>query len=264
MDINDFIKFLKDWVEKINNKNNQNNFIVLEEKYFPRNEDNKYHTNDEELKCIRNPKLLFIADNPGDNEKKHFEYLYYNACNNIDGYFRTAGYKFNNFISKLNLKSGDVIKFNKCLISTHSTSQLTSEQIDETLDIVCSFIEEFNKVFPDCFILFSGVSGIKNGTSKFLKLYEKLDSILKKDNVGFMGHISRKKFPDLKKCNLNNFDIIKKLSIDYKKRLFNNKEDDSSLKCEDCIFFSFCNEYDDNGNSNGDDSGDCSPQIVDA
>lgn len=210
MDINDFIEFLKDWVKKINNKNNQNNFIVLEEKYFPRNEDNKYHTNDEKLKCIQDPKLLFIADNPGDNEKKHFEYLYFNACNNIDGYFRTAGYKFNNFISELNLKSEVVIKFNKCLISTHSTSQLTSKQIDETLDIVYSFIEKFNKVFPDCFILFSGVSGIKNGTSKFLKLYKKLDSILKKDNVGFMGHISRKKFPDSKKCDLKNFNIIKK------------------------------------------------------
>ena len=34
MDISDFIKFLKDWVEKINDINSKNNFIVLEEKYL--------------------------------------------------------------------------------------------------------------------------------------------------------------------------------------------------------------------------------------
>ena len=259
MDFDDFLEFLKDWIEKVNKKNNgldsqSQDFILLDKNYFIC-EAGKYSIVFENIQKWKNAKMLFVADNPGEEERRNFEYLFYDCNNRDDGYYRRAGYKFYNFLNNLNLDKTEVVKFNKCLISTPRTSDLTDSQIEITNSLVCSFIQNYHKAFPNTLILFSGVNGIRQGKTKFKFLYDELGNEFLKDfNIGFMGHISRKKFPKEYLENQDNnklsFEKLKDISEQYKAWLFELKQnaDLDPAGCQDCCFWRWCfNEEDDNG-----------------
>lgn len=256
----DFEEFLKAWVEKINDINpgtGSDDFIILDRDYFPYDEEKgEYSINSEAIKHWKNAKMLFIADNPGEREKKHKQYLFSDDAN-----YRSAGHKFHNLIQKtLQLSDCEVVKFNKCLISTSKTEYLKSKQIQKTTCAVCSFIKEFHKAFPDAFILFSGINGISNGKTKFKKLYKQLSPLLKDDNVGLMEHICHGIFPkELENgdYNITDFDTFKCLANKYKGQLFDNySKDPADNPCDTCKFGEIYLWTDsDNDDDDGDDDG---------
>ena len=268
MDFSKFLKFLKTWIGEINDKNNglkreDPDFILLDKNYFVY-ENGAYSIINEAIRKWKNAKILFIADNPGDEEKNNFEYLYYD-CNNRDtGYYRRAGYKFYNFTQNLKLSVSEIVKFNKCLISTSQTKNLTIAQLHRTNALVSSFIKEFHEAFPDVLILFSGVNGIRQGKTIFKPLYDKLgNEFLKDSNVGFMGHISRKKFPNeyLNKSGDEKLSLERLIDVSkrYKDELFEKTFDSEDFNadmcvCTDCCFLELCEENDDDDDNQPPDS----------
>lgn len=255
MDFDEFFKFLETWVKEINdyNKKNKDNFILLDKDYFLYNKKtNTYSICKNSIEKWKNVKLLFIADNPGKLEMENYSYFYYDKNNMYNGYFRSAGYKYHKLLENMELNEFEVIKFNKCLIYTSKTSELGINQINASQKFVIDFIENFNKYNTNAFILFSGINGIRNKTSKFYCIYSNLKNILDCNNCGFIGHISRKKFPIVlnEKITLDN---LKKLAINYKNYLFEcEKNNNNANKCKNCLFYKYC--Y---GKDNPDDLQSC-------
>lgn len=226
MSSEDFIKFLKDWISKVNkfNQNNPENTIILDEDYFSCNEKGEYKMKEEATNAWEDPAFLFIGDNPGKREKENKHYFYFDfKCKN-QSECRTAGYKFHKLLEKLDVDEKKTIKFNKCLISTGSTKNLKTNQIRACSPLVCGFICSFHKSYPDAFILFSGVAGIKSKNSKFKEVYKQLNDLLKQDCSGFIGHISRRKFPTaVCQTNIKTLGDLKSFSRYYKKMLFSDE-----------------------------------------
>lgn len=267
MEFEKFLQFLKKWLQEINKVNcdrRSADFIVLDKDYFPYDDETKtYSINEAAISKWKDAEMLFIADNPGKNEKENLQYLYF-SNKNENGYFKTAGYKYYKFLDTYYLENESVVKFNKCLLSTSITSKLSADQIKKTEDLVCQFICFFHRAFPNVFLLFSGIAGIKNRTSKFWRLYKKLGHLLQDDNVGFMGHISRKKFPDVFLKNSGCIDELKSVAKAYKEQLFfgENENNIIDFSCKLCPFYDKCHNKNGDGGDDGADGSSPSPVCV--
>ncbi|MDD6802472.1 MAG: hypothetical protein PUE65_07985 [Mollicutes bacterium] len=252
MSLEDFINFLKDWVSRINdlNRSKTENKIILDEDYFT-NDKGRYEVNEGAIEAWKESKILFIGDNPGKRERKNEHYFFFDSKNAAMSEYRTAGYKYHNFLKILGVDECEGVKFNKCLISTDSTKELKKEQIDDCSFLVCSFIRFFHKYSPNTFILFSGIAGIENGKSKFELLYKELKDIIDQDYVGFMGHITRRKFPkDICSLEINNLEDLKIISRKYKESLFPKEKSNTNVSidtCKNCPFKSYCKDKGDDG-----------------
>ena len=104
---------------------------------------------------------------------------------------------------------------------------------------------------PFIFILFSGIAGIENGKSKFELLYKELKDIIDQDYVGFMGHITRRKFPkDKFPSDIKNLEDLKIISRKYKESLFPKEKSNANVSnetCKNCPFKSYCKDKGDDG-----------------
>lgn len=266
MNWEEFIRFLKGWVAKINNFNlaQSRNEIILDEYYFPRNGKGEYGIDESKVKAWENSEILFIGDNPGKREKDHRRYFFYDNAEleNNKLIYSTAGYKLHSFLEKLNIQEGCIVKFNKCLISTNATRDLTSDQIDKTSNLVCEFIRNFHEFFPNTFILFSGIQGITKRNSKFQRLYDRLTKLINQDYLGFIGHICRGKYPK-KECKLHieNLEDLKKFSRYYKKMLFSKSDESKKAPIDWCLGCPFKSNCKGGGGDNGEDGG-LSPLIA--
>lgn len=226
MPFDEFIECLKRWVDEVNEANKGKgrihpDFLVLDKNYFDfNNANNQYSVNKDKIEDWKKAKLLFVGDNPGIKEKENLEYFYYNPEHKVEGYWRSTGYKFKRFIDQFNISMDEVIKFNKCLVSTGSTVDLKGKDLHLGLNI--SFIRLIHECFPDVFILFSGIAGIKNGNSIFSSFYRDLSSVINEESTGFMRHISRRKFPDKysKQLNFGNAEDLKSVARQFKNELF--------------------------------------------
>ncbi len=248
MDFDDFLEFLKKWVSEINEFNNREkgDFFLLDKDYFDFDKDkHAYSINETAIESWKIAKLIFIADNPGTKEKEHFTYLYYDKNDEYIGFFRSAGYKYHNFLRKIDIKETESVKFNKCLISTSKTSDLRKEQISTSKKIVKDFLTNFVLFNDKVFVLFSGITGIHKGNSKFSELYDELKNVINAENCGFVGHISRKCFPK-KLSGEMSFEKIKELSKAYKKYLFFcNSSNMDRHNCQGCALYKYCHDNND-------------------
>ena len=108
-------------------------------------------------------------------------------------------------------------------------------------DFLTNFVLFNDKVF----VLFSGITGIHKGNSKFSELYDELKNVINAENCGFVGHISRKCFPK-KLSGEMSFEKIKELSKSYKKYLFFcNSSNMDRHNCQGCALYKYCHDNND-------------------
>lgn len=168
----DFTKEMSAWLQTVNSIiQKKQNDIILENKYFDRDELSKQYTvNRDALKQMLSAEYLFIGDNPGENEKLHYTYFYYNAKDIawIKENRSSAGTKIHKFIERAKLSDDQFVKFNKCLIFSKSTSDLALSQIELTQKIVIEFLKILRKHNGKIKIIVMGLN------SKFHSMYKLL------------------------------------------------------------------------------------------
>lgn len=193
MSKDEFFKRMMDFVQSINEKNSKkteddDEFIILDKNYFDL-KDNMYTVSPDFYDVVCKSKILFVGDNPGEFEKKYREYLY---CSDDQDWMRInhrrAGVKANQLFEAIGLSRKDVIIFNKCLLSTKKTSDLSPSAIKYTCDEVIDFIRIVRECNPEIIVIFSGIEGVKDGNSKFKRIH---DIFVEHPNVYLAKHVTR-------------------------------------------------------------------------
>ena len=169
-----FLQEINEWLASVNDvidkRKNLNEHIILENKYFKYGiSSNHYTTNVESINQIINAKYLFVGDNPGENERLNYSFFYYsNDPKWIKDNKSSAGTKFHKFVERAHLSDNQFVKFNKCLIFSKSTTDLTLSQIDATQKIVIAFLKILTKYNSKIKIVVMGLNG------KFNSMYKQL------------------------------------------------------------------------------------------
>ncbi|MCR5456956.1 MAG: hypothetical protein K6F14_02645 [Clostridiales bacterium] len=266
MNDEELFKILEEICKAINKElSNNSDSIVLDKKLFnckKKNEEiEEYSTKKEAIGIIKKVEVLFVADNPGENENIFMEFLYAPNPKEDPNYYLRAGYKFHNSIKKVPFLKDEekIIVFNKCLISTKKTNGLTSDQVNKTKPFVEKFIKSLMDYNKELIIVFLGISSRK----KYHVLNPVFELFKCNKNVYMLPHPVRNMFPtsiygkniDIKPDSITNVDEF----IDYLttvRNLLFNDEHNKDNKCVD-------DNDNDNGNDDGGDDGP-SPCLVDA
>lgn len=135
----DFLRVWLDRVNDVNSKQEEDEKIILDLRCFDYCECNdKYKIKNEGIENLLKADFCLIGDNPGTLEKENKKYFYHEEdnCKKCDG--KRAGEKVFKIVSHFSEKQ--FIYFNKALISTSSTKNISSKEINVTADLVRCFL----------------------------------------------------------------------------------------------------------------------------
>ena len=176
-----------------------------------------WNTND--VKVVFNTKLenviiskinyIIVADNPGENEKLHNEYLYEDINQK-----KCAGYIANEFFRRVNIQNESVLVLNKTPIYTKKSKDLKKNKykpfLKETMEYMAQLTFNINMLKPDAQVIIFGLGEcfdnkkkIFNANKLFSPYFKKIQELYISDFPLILKHFSHW-------CFLQNFILNKK------------------------------------------------------